>query len=307
MEGGGLPSDLDNLIRWDLDDPANPEVRDRVAALPGFEAAARALSQRSLQLYESDRAAAGITKDGGRYVVAMVAMYLHIMGGLTLPSLKTLCASFGLTSPGRARAMLLYMRYLKYVEPTPKARRGAPTHYHPTPAFVTAWRGHLIAAVEAAAIAEPALAPRLDALRGARALDILTRIQTEGLHAAAKSHAAAAGSPLYRVFVHRHAGSQILWTLLTPDGAEGFPPKRSPPQSAASLARRFGVSRIHVRRLIEDAVREGLIRHESDGSAVFEPDGVAAVTFHFSMQLASLLRAASKTLLELDIPERQVA
>jgi len=39
----------------------------------------------------------------------------------------------------RARALLLYLRYLRYVEPAPTPR-GQPVRYVPTTSFVTAWR-----------------------------------------------------------------------------------------------------------------------------------------------------------------------
>lgn len=270
-------------------------------AQPGFPGAARALTVNMLHAYGSDRGVQGIFKDAGRYVAAMLAIYLDVSGGLTLPRLKTLCAAFGMLSPGRARALLLYLRYLGYVAPAPTPR-GQPVRYAPTASFVTAWRRHLVAALEAAAVAEPALEPFMNRLCAPDALDIVTRIQSEGLLAAVESQGARTQMPLYTVFVHRHAGSQVLWRLIAGSENQDFPPLRTPAVAAAEMARLFSVSRIHVRRMMEDAERCGFLSREADGALRFSPGAREEVAVHFAVQLASLARAAAKTLITLAEP-----
>lgn len=292
-------ADIAPLTRWDRDDIASDDALALLKAQPGFPVAARTLTVNMLHAYGSDRGVQGIFKDAGRYVAAMLAIYLDVSGGLTLPRLKTLCAAFGMLSPGRARALLLYLRYLRYVEPAPTPR-GQPVRYVPTASFVTAWRRHMVAALEAAAVAEPALEPFMNRLCAPDALDIVTRIQSEGLRTAVESHADITHMPLYTVFVHRHAGSQVLWRLIA--GSGDFPPRRTPAVPAAELARLFAVSRIHVRRMMDDAERSGFLSRDADGALLFSPSGQAEVETHFAVQLSSLVRAASKTVLELTQP-----
>ena len=292
-------ADIAPLTRWDRDDIASDEALALLMAQPGFPAAARTLTVNMLHAYSSDQGVQGIFKDAGRYVAAMLAIYLDASGGLTLPRLKTLCAAFGMLSPGRARALLLYLRYLRYVEPAPTPR-GQPVRYVPTASFVTAWRRHMVAALEAAVVAEPALEPFMNRLCAPDALDIVTRIQSEGLLSAVDSQGARTHLPLYTVFIHRHAGSQVLWRLIA--GSEDFPPRRTPAIPAAEMARLFAVSRIHVRRMMDDAERCGFLSRETDGALLFSPGAREEVEAHFAVQLASLARAASKTVLELTQP-----
>jgi hypothetical protein len=277
-----------------------------VVALAGFQAAARTLNANMLHAYSSDRGVQGIFKDAGRYVAAMLAIYLHVSGGLTLPRLKALCASFGMLSPGRARALLLYLRYLRYVEPIPTPP-GQPARYVPTASFITAWRRHMVAALEAAAVAEPALEPFMNRLCAPDALDIVTRIQSEGLQAAAEAHAAMTLITLYDVFIHRHAGSQVMWRLISGSEGQDFPPLRTPSVPAAEMARLFSVSRIHVRRMMDDAERTGFLSREADGSLLFSAQARKELETHFAVQLSSLVRAAAKTVLELTEPALQTA
>jgi hypothetical protein len=293
-------------MRWDRDDLASPESLARMKALPGFAEAARRLNANMLHAYTSDRGVQGIFKDAGRYVAAMLAIYLDVNGGLTLPRLKALGAAFGMISPGRARALLLYLRYLRYVEPVPTPS-GQPARYAPTQAFITAWRRHMVAALEAAAVAEPALEPFMNRLCAPDALDVVTRIQSEGLRAATEAHGAMTDLTIYQVFVQRHAGSQVLWRLICGSEGQAFPPLRTPAVPAAEMARLFSVSRIHVRRMLDDAERRGFLSRDADGSLRFSPDAREEVENHFAVQLSSLVRAASKALLELTEPARATA
>ncbi len=180
--------------------------------------------------------------------------------------------------------------------------RRQPVRYVPTASFVTAWRRHMVAALEAAAVAEPALEPFMNRLCEPDALDIVTRIQSEGLLAAVQSHGAMTDVPLYNVFVHRHAGSQVLWRLIAGSEDQDFPPRRTPAVPAAEMARMFSVSRIHVRRMMDDAERAGLLSRDADGVLLFSPVGREEVETHFAVQLASLARAAAKTVIELTQP-----
>jgi len=85
--------------------------------------------------------------------------------GVTLAGLKALCAKFGLLSPGRAAAMLLYLRYLGYVSPWRDRSASGRAIYQTSPAFLAAWRAHYRAVLDAAALIDPGagrVAARLD-------------------------------------------------------------------------------------------------------------------------------------------------
>jgi hypothetical protein len=131
-----------------------------------------------------------------------------------------------------------------------------------------------------------------------------TRIQGEGLFASAQT--ADQGMPLMRVFVHRHAGTQIMWTLLLADD-ETFPPAKAIALSVGALARRFDVSRIHLRRMLDSAAREELLALNKDGTVALTPTMRAQLNTLYTTQLILLLSAAAQTLAELQRADMPMA
>jgi hypothetical protein len=281
------------LTQWDCDGPITAEAYSRLKADPAFPRAARALARNMLAASADDRTLDGVFKDAGRYVAALSAISLHVTGGLTLPRLKALCVAFGFSSAGRARALLIYLLYLGYVELFPARRRGSPARYLPTGRFVSAWRRHLRAALEAAAVVEPAVWQVLERLDEPDTFNAVVRIQSEGLLREAR--AADPDLAVSRVLLHRHAGIQLVWLILSAP-EEAFPPRRPVPVSLANAARRFSVSRVHLRRLLEEARNAGLLRCLDDGTIVLEDKGRAEIEFLYANQIIRLLIVAAKTL-----------
>jgi hypothetical protein len=99
-----------------------------------------------------------------------------------------------------------------------------------------------------------------------------------------------------RVFLNRHAGTQIGWTLLVQQGDGAFPYAGPLEVCKAALARRFGVSLMHVKRLFAQARREGLIRQD-DGHQLFLTEIARdQIRFLYGGQLVQLLKASARTL-----------
>jgi hypothetical protein len=184
------------------------------------------------------------------------------------------------------------MRYLGYIAPLPKRKRGDIAHYAPTESFVASWRAHMRAALEAARIVEPGVSPVLDRLGERAVLNRVSRLQGEGLLKLAQR--SDQGDAFVRVFMHPHAGNQIVWTLLAAD--DEFPPRGPLPFSIGAAAQEFGVSRTHIRRMIDAATREGLIAVGESGTVIFTPSARQTLVRHFAIQLAQLLSAAAAAL-----------
>jgi hypothetical protein len=277
----------------------------RLLADPRFPEAARTLARNMLDLC-ADAGLRGLFKDAGRYLVAMCALYLHGEGELTLARLKQLSAASGFLSEGRARALLLYLRHLGYIEPLADQGEHGTAHYVPTEAFLGAWTRHLRAAMAAAAVIEPGVRPLLDVLDQPDIAELVNRIQAEGLLPPSGPDEVAA--PYVRVFLDRHAGSQIGWMLMIGDGnAEGFPATGGISFSVAAAARRFDVSRAHVRRLLADARAEGLIEDHGDGMIGFAEGCRGFLQLFYAMQLVQLLASAATALHRHAVPERRRA
>lgn len=279
---------------WDCAIPIPADEYARLAAHPRLQAGLRALNDASLPALAADRTLLGIFKDGGRYVSAMWAIYLHVCGGLSLQSLKTLCAQSGLLSPGRARAMLLYMRYLGYVEPAPEGR--GPARYLPTPRFRTAWTVHMRTVLEAICAIEPQARAIVERLDDPDVFATIVRTQGESLFLVARNH--NLDTPLFRVFTNRHAGGLILRELLagSPDHVsnDAYPPRLAVLPTAADLARRYQVSRIQVRRILTAAEKEGLIHPRVDNLWQLDDDFRAQITLNHAMQLRHLMLSAAR-------------
>ena len=282
-------------MRWDTGVEISAENYARLRADPRYAKAVRTFAGNMLVAGDTDRLLDGILKDAGRNVAALCAVHLHFTGGLTLPRLKTLCAAFGLVSPGRARALLLYLRYLGFVERATTHKKGAPALYVPTPRFLDTWRDHMRAVLNAVQILEPAVGLLLDRFDEPGVFETFSKKLCEAFLDAARH--TDVNAPYFRVFMHRNAGIQIVHTLLSADAGEAFPPARPIPLSLAAMARRFRVSRIHVRRLIDAAEQEGLLRYSDDGMVTLEPIGRKTIDTVFATQMIRFLMVAARTMI----------
>ncbi|MGH6984947.1 MAG: hypothetical protein ACREEI_12045, partial [Stellaceae bacterium] len=265
---------IDCLLSWDApgDEPA--AAYGRLRSHPRYRAAVQTFAHNMLAQAEADPALDGILKDAGRNVAAKCLAYLHVTGGLTLPRLKALCASIGLVSPGRARALLLYLRYVGYVRLSPVRRVGAPAQYLPTDRFLKTWRNHMRAMLQAAAAIEVAAGFVLRDLDVAGVFETFVRCISEGYLEGLRN--IDPDSPFFRVFMHSCAGTQLVHLLVT-EAPEVFPPQQPFALSISAAARCFGVSRTHIRRMLVAAEREGLLRLETNGVIRLQPSGREAI------------------------------
>lgn len=288
-----MPDDSD-LHSWTYTGAEDDDVTvARMEAHPAFAAACHALARNMLAAAEADKALNGIFMDVGRYAVAFIAIHLHLTGGLTLPRLKALTIGSGLSSPGRARAVLLYMRYLGFV--TRGARTpGEPDLFVLTPRCEQAWSTHLMAAVRSAAVIDPAVLPVLAAFDRPEVYRTFATVHGAMLMSSF-TRAPKRETPFFKSFLHRHAGSFILWTLILADESGSFPPLRTRPLAISDMARRFGVSRPHIRRMFEASGRDGMLTRDGD-AVVFEASVRTFLSYLYATQMVWLVAAAARTL-----------
>jgi hypothetical protein len=287
-----MGSEIVRLLEWDtLADAAAREARVRLH--PAYPRAVRRFAADTLAAGDADRLLDGLLKDSGRNAAALCAAYLHYSGGLTLPRLKELLGRFGVASPGRARALLIYLGYLGYVELLGAPRRGAAALYRPTPRFLATWREHQQVVLNAVQLVEPALGALLARFDAPGVFETFARLECEGFVAAAGDYDMDA--PYFRVFMHHLGGIQVSHALIAQAPGESFPPDGPIPFSVTGAARRFRVSRPQVRRILDAAAREGLLTLDADAAASFTPAGREAVDGFLAKQIAVLLAAAAGT------------
>ena len=294
-----MPGTSDGLASWGDAGADVFAAVGRISAHPNFPAAARTLARGMLEISGDDRALDAIFKDAGRYFAAMWGFALHEEGGLTLPRLKAVCGRSGLLSPGRARSLLQFLQHFGYLDRIPV--RGGPDLYAPTPAFLLAWDRHFVTALEAAQLISPDIGPFLDpadpVLR-----QTFGRIHAEGMLAAMGVGGEAAVSDFLRVFLHAHAGTHVLWTLVASEADPEFPPGRAGPVSVTGLARLCGTSRMQVSRIFHEAAEAGLADLGADGFVVFHPPAREQLGVLYAIQLVQILAAAAQAA---RLPERQ--
>ena len=284
-------SPMARLLSWDAASTPVEDLYARLRANPRYPEAARAFARAMLAQAETDHALDAVLKDAGRNVAAKCLAYLHVTGGLTLPRLKALCAATGLVSPGRARTLLIYLQHLGYAAAVPRRSTREPAHYEPTVLFLATWRQQMRATQESAALIEPAVERVLERLDVPAVFDSYVRCigesYLEGLKSVDPSDA------FFRIFMHPYAGTQIVHSLVV-IGTEAFPPQAPIPFQIADMAGHFSVSRLHVRRMMDAAQREGLL-HFTDGALSWTSAGRAAVDHIYATQLIVFLVSAART------------
>jgi hypothetical protein len=265
----------------------------RVAGNPRFADAAHHLARKMLALASADRRLDSIFKDGGRYLASMWSAQLEVTEGLTLAGLKVKCANTGYISPGRARSLLTFLCYLGYAEPRPTGQRGGPDHYSLSEEFMAGWLAHLRLSLEAAAIVEPTISLLLDALDDLLVFRTLVRSHGEIMEEVIA--ATPANARFTQAFVHRHAGSQIAHAMILAAPTDPFPSYEPFAFSQGEMAKRFGVSRTHVRRLVDGAAEQGLIEIIPGGTLRLLDLGRLQLGVFYAAQLLRHLIAAART------------
>jgi AraC-like DNA-binding protein len=263
------------------DPEALPPRWIEVAEHPAFGAAARRFAANILAVADADRTLAAVFKDAGHYVTAMSAAYLDTRGGLTLTLLRQICAATGLLTANRAAALIDFMQHIGVLAPA------ADQGYRTTPAFRRAWCRHLQAAIEPAAMLDPALAAVAAALEDPAHYQHFLSVQASRLYALASGPDPFPS--LGASFLHPLAGCAILHTLALTCTDAAFVPIESASVPLAELSRRFGVSQPHVRRLLKRAEANRFLLHVGPSRRAFHPEGFPTIRYHYAAHLGEMI------------------
>jgi hypothetical protein len=242
----------------------SPESAAALRAHPKFSAAADMMMRDLIAIYDGNRILNQVMNDRGRVVFGMLAFYLHFSGnsgdpagGLTAARMKALCAETGLCSTGRATAMLLLMRYAGYLSTASGENGNRMQRLVPTERMFESQRQRLSGNLRAMSLLLP---------EGTDGLAHLHRQDFIGAMACQFGESFCAGfrildsSPALYPLVERNAGLMILFSLfLASDPNAEMASPRPAAISIAALARRFGVSRPHVLKLLRDAEALGFV------------------------------------------------
>lgn len=221
--------------------------------MPGFQRACEAAAAESVQLLvELDPAYQWITKDLGRAAICVTAAILHYADELTVQNLTALCVANGVSSPGRVNQLVRRCGEIGQFT----VEDGAGIWTRRRAAFGPQLLAMLHRRAKCDMKAAVSLAPEL---RGV--LDIL---ETEEGAVSALMHLAfiagerpdlfkfGAKRPL-NFFLDREAGMSILFDLLAAQPSDRKRLLEEAPLSRYALARRYGVSRAHINKLLAES------------------------------------------------------
>jgi hypothetical protein len=254
-----LPRSAPHALRTDQ---TSAEAVAALAAQPRFPEAVRATTAAFVELYQGNRLLNTLLNDRGRMVISYLALVLHYsyrpddpLSGLTVSRVKEFCTEQKLCSGGRAEAILMVMRLFSYLEQAPSSTDRRVRRLIPTERLIGQLRERWQRLFAAMAMVMPEGAQGLAALERPEFTPAFVRRLADYFRGGVRlvDH-----SPGLERFVDRNAGMIVLMSLLlSGEAGDTFPPARPVPVSISALSKRFGVSRVHVRKLLRDVAALG--------------------------------------------------
>lgn len=233
---------------------------------PRFEEAGRLSVSKSLTRYGRTPLMAHISKDFFRVCYGYFALALDATGELTLTGMQQLCKELGISSLGRARAMLLHMRMIGFIAPNPETSNRRTKPYVPTPPMVSAFREVMIEEALCYALLNPRLAELADLLNDPTFFNAYVTAVGEGIKELIRHEQP---NPI-QLFAERNAGVIILHKICqSAQEGDSYPPRGPVHISVAGLSKSFGVSRSHIARLLNEAEARGYLSRNAEENTGF--------------------------------------
>ena len=248
------------LARWEreIGDTVSEEAIAEIWAHPRFQDAMRLSVETALALTESNPVYHTNFRDLGRLTLAVIALYLDATGGLTHRRMRELSGDVGMLSAGRATAILFQLRMIGYIVPTATRADGSATRYAPTQKMKEAFRARIRTELASIALLEP----EMETLLARFDDDEVFRVYIAHLGSTFGRGIPREDMAGFNALSARNSALLILYNLLhAADTGGEFPPHGHAPISVAALARRFGVSRAHVLRILREAEQNGFVSH----------------------------------------------
>jgi hypothetical protein len=264
-------SPLPELLRFGAEGPP----REAIAALqahPRFPEAAWLTAVGSVRLYRGNRLLNLMINDRGRFMISLFAVHLHRLArpndpnsGLTVSRMAAMCSEQRLCSQGRANAMLMLMRAFGYLASAPAHADRRVRRLVPTETLMSLHRERIRILLDGCAIVMPDHASTFSVQSHPSFTPVYLSHLCQLYLSGFRNQRCV---PDARLFIERNAGLIILNAILgSSDPEDSFPPAHIVSVRISALSRRFGVSRAHVRRLLQDAVSEGYLEKADENNS----------------------------------------
>jgi hypothetical protein len=266
---GGVNFSCDDLIRGLLS-------ADAVAALRTHPLLPNAVCTTAEEIVAIARKPPTIISDLGRFLISNLALYLYCSrdpadpsSGLSANRLIALCAEQKVCSKGRALAAMALMRDAGHLVPATCQVDHRLRLLAPTEKLINACRQYWVAIFRGMAVVIPGRSDAIAALQREPILAAFLRVFGDYFCAGVRMFKPGAG---LTAFAQHHAALAILLNLLVAseqDGTAGTP--ATVRISIAELARRFGVSRPQVARVLDEAVAAHFVERSGADSLTILP------------------------------------
>jgi DNA-binding MarR family transcriptional regulator len=259
-----------------------PDPLSAIRGRPGFAAAVRHSTLAPLALLDRDARFYRCIGDIPTYALGVLALYLHSRDRLSHRGLQEISGKGGLFSAGRATAILSRMRLAGLIAPSEPFVNGRRRRYSPKASMREAFRECYRIELKSISLIDKRAQPLLDDYDNADVFDSLIGFLAERLLLATKLDDEML-VPLGGVG-RRSMGLFATYAL----AAEAFKAGRARAEGAveislSNMARRLGVSRPHVRRVLTILERCGVRRDmKKIGRFVLTPEFADAYELYFS-------------------------
>ncbi|MEO8115480.1 MAG: hypothetical protein ABI655_13925 [Phenylobacterium sp.] len=263
-----------------------------VRAHPGFHEAMRYSLQGSLRFSDGEPMLCSLMVDNGGFLMAGTALYLDADGGLTHRRLQEVAGIPGILSAGRISALLLRMQMIDFVQAPSQHMPGTPKIYRPTARLTAAFRKRARLELEAVQLMSPEMDELLARFDEPDGLRRLMRLAGHMIHVT--SHPRPELASILAIG-SRRAGILLLYALLdaTADAAGHFPATGPVRVSISALAKRFRLSRTHIRRVLREAEATGLFTSgAAEGEGEVQPALLEAIEIMYAGVFVGVANAA---------------
>lgn len=278
----------------------SPEAVARTRARDGFSDYKR----RAVDIWRVDATGdpilAATLRDMGRFASGVWMLLLHgAAGGITLGRLSDMLVLAGISGRGRARSVLIYLRFIGYIEPDPSTGDGRVKRFRPTGRMTKAFRDRFRREFEAAAPLDPCFGAALERLDDD--LFFGAFMAALGELSLASLPLLVEGEPSLNIVSHRFGGMVLVAELVAQAAtdADAFPPVGPTSYSLAALSRTCGLSRTQARRILKAGSDGGFLELTGEGQLTLTPllaEHVAVlVTFSFHMFQWACVKALATT------------
>lgn len=244
----------------------------------------------ALAFADANREFQSLAADAGSFFLCCVALYMDCTGGITHRRLRAMTGGTGLISAGRATALLWRLRASGMIEAAPDDSR----RFVATAVIREIMRERLRVEFDPLTLLDPDIASLMARFDAPGIFDALMIQLGEDLMGSA-GRPDARLQDMGRLLAH-NCGIMLLYALIEAMGEDTqFPPRGSARVSVSALARRFGLSRSHVLRVLRMIEEMGWLTSEGDLRTLGPRLGAELRMFHALMALGAL-RAACRAL-----------